>query len=163
MPLVLLVLALILTAIAFQRDLARQGVMEAGKLLVQVAPVLLPAFLLAGMASVLVSAEALSRWIGTEAGLRGLVLGTAAGAITPGGPFIAFPLLAVMLKAGASVGAVTAYLTSWALLGLHRVLAFEIPILGLRFTLTRMAASLLVPMLVGALAQVIWSLLPRTG
>jgi uncharacterized protein len=76
--------------------------------------------------------------------------------VTPGGPFVAFPLLAVLLQGGASVGAVTAYLSSWALLGLHRVIAFEIPILGWRFVAGRLVASLVFPVVIGWLAQVLW-------
>jgi uncharacterized membrane protein YraQ (UPF0718 family) len=66
----------------------------------------------------------------------------------------------VLLKGGASAGAVTAYLTSWALLGVHRIAAFEIPILGWRFVACRVAASLLVPVAVGWVAQAIWTRIP---
>jgi hypothetical protein len=55
---------------------------------------------------------------------------------------------------------VTAYLTSWALLGVHRIAAFEIPILGWRFVACRVAASLLVPVAVGWVAQAIWTRIP---
>jgi uncharacterized membrane protein YraQ (UPF0718 family) len=155
MILVLATLALIATALAFQRGVARHGFAETGKLLLQMGPVLLPAFVLAGMMTALVSPDTITQWLGREAGLKGLLVGTAAGALTPGGPFIAFPLLAVLLKGGASVGAVTAYLTSWALLGLHRVVAFEIPILGWRFVVVRLAVSFLAPPLIGFLAQLL--------
>jgi uncharacterized membrane protein YraQ (UPF0718 family) len=107
------------------------------------------------MVSVLISPETIAQWLGREAGLRGLLVGTVAGALTPAGPFIAFPLLAVLLKGGASVGAVTAYLTAWALLGVHRVVALEIPILGWRFALVRYVASLAIPVVTGSLAQVL--------
>jgi uncharacterized membrane protein YraQ (UPF0718 family) len=155
MILVLATLALIAIAFAFHRGVARQGIAETGKLLVQMGPVLLPAFVLAGMMTALVSPETITQWLGREAGLRGLLVGTAAGALTPGGPFIAFPLLAVLLKGGASVGAVTAYLSAWALLGLHRVVAFEIPILGWRFVAIRLAVSLAAPPIIGFFAQLL--------
>ena len=93
--------------------------------------------------------------MGGDTGLRGLLVGTAAGALTPAGPFLAFPLLAVLLKSGASIGAVTAYLTAWALLGVHRVAALEIPILGWRFALVRYIASLGAPVVIGFLAQLL--------
>jgi hypothetical protein len=129
---VLALIALLVTALAFQRGVGRQGLVESARLFVQMGPVLLPAFVLAGMM-------------------------TAAGALTPGGPFIAFPLLAVLLKGGASVGAITAYLSAWALLGVHRVIAFEIPILGWRFAAVRCIASLLAPVVIGFLAQLLSS------
>ncbi|HLV67352.1 MAG TPA: permease [Polyangiaceae bacterium] len=157
MILIITTVALIATVFAFHKGVARQGVAEGGKLLFQVGPVLLPAFLLAGMLSVLVSPESLAQWLGRGAGLRALLLGTAAGALTPAGPFVAFPLVAVLLKAGASVGAVTAYVTAWALLGVHRVVAMEIPILGWRFAVVRYTVSLAVPVLTGFLAHLLWT------
>jgi len=160
MIIVMTALALLATAFALHQGLARQGLFAGARLLVQVGPVLLPAFVLAGMASVLMNPETVAQWLGHEAGLRGLLVGTAAGALTPGGPFIAFPLLAVLLKSGASVGAVTAYLSACALLGVHRVIAFEIPILGWRFVLVRWIASLVAPILLGFLAQLLSTRLP---
>jgi uncharacterized membrane protein YraQ (UPF0718 family) len=157
MIIVLALLALLVTAVAFYRGVGRQGLAESLKLFLQMGPVLLPAFVLAGMMTALVSPETITQWLGREAGLRGLLVGTAAGALTPGGPFIAFPLLAVLLKGGASVGAVTAYLSAWALLGLHRVVAFEIPILGWRFAVVRLIASAAAPVGIGFLAQLLAS------
>lgn len=157
---VLLSLAAVATAFAFHKGVAREGFLESGKLLLQMGPVLLVAFVLAGMFSVLVSPDAIGNWLGRDAGFRGLLVGTLAGALTPAGPFVAFPLLAVLLKGGASVGAVAAYLTAWALLGVHRVAALEIPILGWRFVLVRYLVSLAAPMVIGFLAQLLSSKLP---
>jgi len=160
MLLVLLSFAAIATVFAFHKGVARQGLAESGKLIVQMGPVLLVAFVLAGMVSVLISPETIGDWMGREAGLRGLLVGTLAGALTPAGPFVAFPLLAVLLKGGASVGAVAAYLTAWALLGIHRVAALEVPILGWRFVLVRYLVSLAAPMVIGFLAQLLSTKLP---
>ncbi len=154
---IVLSLTLIATAFAVRQGVAREGASEALKLILQVGPVLLPAFVLAGMMSALISTDMIAQWLGREAGLRGLLAGTLAGALTPAGPFVAFPLLAVLLKGGASVGAVTAYLTAWALLGVHRVVALEIPMLGWRFALVRYLASLAVPVVTGFIVQVLWT------
>ena len=155
MLLVIMLLAAVATAFAFHKGVARQGIVESGNLVLQMGPVLLVAFVLAGMFSVLISPQIISDWMGGDTGLRGLLVGTAAGALTPAGPFLAFPLLAVLLKSGASIGAVTAYLTAWALLGVHRVAALEIPILGWRFALVRYIASLGAPVVIGFLAQLL--------
>lgn len=157
MLLLMVSLAAIVTFIAYRRGTMGAGFSQTAALLWQVAPVLIPAFILAGMVSVILPMENLTRWLGAEAGFRGLLLGTLAGALTPGGPFLAFPMLAVLLKGGVSVGVVTAYLTAWSLLGVHRILAFEIPILGLRFVAVRVAASIVAPVAMGFIAQVLWS------
>jgi uncharacterized membrane protein YraQ (UPF0718 family) len=155
--LIISALALVATAFALKHGVARQGLSEAMRLGWQMVPVLVPAFVVAGMMSALISADTIVAWLGRDAGFRGLLLGTVAGALTPAGPFVAFPLLAVLLKGGASVGAVSAYLTSWALLGVHRVIALEIPILGWRFAVARYLASLAFPIVIGFVAQLLSS------
>ncbi len=125
------------------------GVSEAAALLVSVAPQLALGFLLAGLATVLVPSEAVARLVGDESGVRGLLIATGAGALTPGGPFLQFPLVAALLRSGASEGAVAAYLTAWSLLGMQRVLVWELPVLGPTFATVRWTASLLLPLVVG--------------
>ena len=46
-----------------------------------------------------------------------------------------------------------ALITGWAILGFHRVIAWEWPVLGGRFILIRLLASGLLPILAGVLAQ----------
>lgn len=149
-------LALVLTALAYRKGLALEGAKEGVNLLVQVGPILIPAFILAGMATKVVPQEQLGQWLGHDSGLRGLAVGTVTGALTPGGPFMLFPILAVLLKAGTGVGVITAFLTSWSLLGIHRILAFEMPLMGWRYTLCRLIASAVFPIVIGFLSQQVW-------
>jgi len=51
---------------------------------------------------------------------------------------------------------VVAYLTAWSLLALHRLVAWEVPILGARFALLRFAVSILLPILAGLAVRLIW-------
>lgn len=121
-------------------------------LFVGVLPSLVLGFALAGFLHVLLPAELISRWMGQEAGARGLWVGTLAGSLTPGGPFTHFPILASFLAKGAAVGPICAYIAAWALLGLNRFLVWELPILGPRVALVRLSASLVFPPIIGALA-----------
>ncbi len=150
-------LALVLSILAYRKGVALEGAKEGVSLLIKVGPILVPAFILAGMASKLIPQEQLGQWLGQDSGLKGLALGTAAGALAPGGPFVLFPILAVLLKAGTGVGVITAFLSSWALLGMHRVLAFELPLMGWRYTLCRLAASAVFPIVIGFLSQEMWN------
>ncbi len=45
-----------------------------------------------------------------------------------------------------------AFIASWSILAIHRVLAYEIPLLGGRFTFVRIASSFMLPPLAGVLA-----------
>ena len=87
--------------------------------------------------------------MGDETGVRGLLVGTVAGMLTPGGPFTHFPILASFLSKGAAVGPVCAYIAAWALIGLNRFVVWELPILGPRVAGVRLLSSLAVPPIVG--------------
>ena len=65
------------------------------------------------------------------------------------------PLAAGMLRSGAAPPAVITFLASWSLLAVHRLFAWEIPILGTSFALTRWILCLILPVVVGALSRVL--------
>lgn len=122
-------------------------------LLRQFALLLVLSFLAAGIAEVLVPLEWVRRQLGPEAGVSSLALAALAGALTPAGPFTAMPIAAIFVRAGASTAAVLAYVTGWSLLAVHRLVAWEVPILGARFAATRFALSLVVPLAIGLIAR----------
>ncbi|WP_045216968.1 permease, partial [Desulfonatronovibrio magnus] len=127
----------------------------------KILPVLVVAFILAGMMEKIIPREFLAQILGWDSGFKGLLIGTFAGAIMPGGPFILFPMMAVLMSAGAGIGPLVAYLSSWALIGLHRVMIFEAPIMGWKFTLCRLGASLVFPVIIGYFADQIWRMYSR--
>lgn len=133
---------------AFETALAGDLELLAGML-----PRVIAALTVAGMVWVLLPREQFTRLIGSQSGLRGLAIATMAGIITPGGPASAFPLLAVIGSAGADRGALVAYITSWAMLGLQRILIWDLPFMGAEFSLTRFLVSLPLPILAGLIAR----------
>ena len=100
--------------------------------------------------------EKVSRSLGPNSGLKGLLIGTAFGAILPGGPFTAYPVAAALLTVGADFGATIAMVVSWTLIGYGRAVAWELPILGTDFTLWRIVISLPIPVLAGALGRFVY-------
>ncbi|MFH0765274.1 MAG: permease, partial [Calditrichota bacterium] len=140
-------LASLATIVAWRRSgqVALAGLKEGGNLFLTILPNLVFGFILAGMAVVLVPRELVSRWVGEGSGVKGLVAGTLLGAFTPGGPFAQFPLVASLFKMGAGVGPLAAYLSSWSLLGVNRIIVYEWPFLGAKFTMSRIVVSLLAP------------------
>ena len=150
------VLLAALVAIAWQRggsDLVRQGLSGGTVLLARYALLLVVSFLAAGFAEVLIPREWMRQTLGQESGLRGILIASAAGVVTPAGPFVAMPVAAVMLRSGAAPAAVVAFVTGWSLLALHRLVAWEIPILGARFALLRYAVCLALPIVAGLLTR----------
>jgi uncharacterized membrane protein YraQ (UPF0718 family) len=113
-------------------------------------------FLAAGLAETLMPRDWVSAALGEESGWKGLVVATLAGLITPAGPYISMPLAAGMLRSGAAPATIVAFLSAWSLLAIHRLVAWEIPILGAPFALTRWTLCLVLPVLAGALARIIF-------
>ena len=105
--------------------------------------------------------EKVSRSLGPKSGLKGLLIGTAFGAILPGGPFTAYPVAAALLTVGADFGATIAMVVSWTLIGYGRAISWELPIMGTDFTLWRIVISLPMPILAGALGRFVYARLHR--
>jgi hypothetical protein len=82
------------------------------------------------------------------------------GAAVPAGGIVAFPIALAIYKVGVGVPQLIAFLTSWAVFAVHRVLAFEIPFLGARFVALRFAASFLLPPLSGLIAEILARMMP---
>ena len=152
------VIAIALLFIGYQKGGGEHilGLKSAGNLLLQIIPLLIFAFIVAGMVQVLVPTEAISKWIGTESGLRGILIGTVAGGIAPGGPFISLPIAAALLRAGASIGTMVAFLTGWSLWAVTR-LPLEVGIMGWKFTLIRLACTFFFPPVAGWIANTLFS------
>jgi uncharacterized membrane protein YraQ (UPF0718 family) len=133
--------------------LVQRGFEGGGRLILRYALVIAVSFLAAGFAELLLPKAWMRGSFGETAGLRGILLASGLGVLTPSGPFIAMPTAAVMVRSGAATGPVVAYLTAWALLALHRFLAWEVPILGWRLAGLRYVVSLAVPVLAGLAAR----------
>ncbi len=123
------------------------------RLFLRFGAVLFLSFLVAGLAETLMPREWVSNALGEESGWKGLFLATAAGIVTPAGPFVSMPLAAGLLRSGAAPAPVVAFLAAWSLLAIHRLFAWEVPIMGASFAFTRWALCLFLPVMVGALAR----------
>jgi len=119
----------------------------------QILPNFLGAMLLAVFIPSLLPPNFMERLIGEGSGARGMLVGSVAGAATPGGPMTSFPLVLVLRSAGAGRAPLISYLTAWSTLGIHRILVWEIQLLGLEFALVRALASAPLGIIAGLLSR----------
>ena len=112
----------------------------------------------------LVAAECLGRLLprdyvaallGDQAGFFSTLFAAVVGSLLPGGPMVAFPLAIAFFRAGAGQAPLVALLTAWSLLAVNRTLLFEVPLMGPRFALARLAISAPLPILAGVLAAAV--------
>ncbi|KUO51947.1 MAG: hypothetical protein APF76_06850 [Desulfitibacter sp. BRH_c19] len=78
-------------------------------MILEVLPLIITAFLLAGMIQVLITKETINKWLGKDAGIKDIFLGAIAGALMPGGPYAFYPIAASFLISGAEIGTVLAF------------------------------------------------------
>ena len=149
-------LAVILFLIAYYKGEGQHivGMSSALRMTVQILPLLIFAFIVAGMVQVLVPQQLLSKWVGAESGMRGILIGTVTGALAPGGPYVSLPVAAGLLQAGAGVGTMVAFLTGWSLWAVSR-LPMEVGIMGWKFTLIRIASTFFFPPIAGLIGRMI--------
>lgn len=138
------------------------GLVQAAKMLQGVWFRLLLGLAMAGFIQVVVPSQVIARWMGEGSGIVGVLAATVLGALTPGGPYVSFPIIASLYQSGAGVGPLAAYLTAWGVIPLNRMLVWEIPFLGSSFTLARYAASCALPVAVGVVVPAIAEALARS-
>jgi len=131
------------------------GLKVALSMTIEILPLLIFAFIVAGMMQALIPNEIISKWIGEGSGLRGIFIGTVAGGIMPGGPYVSLPVAGGFLRTGASIGTIVAFLTGWSLWAIAR-LPMDIGILGWKFTLVRLACTFFFPPIAGLLANALF-------
>jgi uncharacterized membrane protein YraQ (UPF0718 family) len=155
---VMIVLALTFGIVAYLKDpgLPAVGARLGFSMLWFVLPRLVPALLLAGLLQVLVPQETVARYFGRQAGMRAIVLATLAGFVTPGGPMVTVPFMVALASSGMTLPPLVAYMTSWSLFGMQRIIAWEAPLLGWHFVAVRVVSSLAFPVLAGWLVAVFY-------
>jgi uncharacterized membrane protein YraQ (UPF0718 family) len=156
--LALVVILLVLAALAWWQggpELALEGLVLGGRTLLSAVPLLLAAFLIAGLVQALVTREMVSRWLGSQSGWRGIALACVGGALIPGGPYVYFPIAAALLKTGAGLGVLVAFVAAKNLWSVTRI-PVELALLGPRLTIVRQVVTFILPPLLGFLAEALF-------
>lgn len=151
--LALIVLLAILLVLALRQGqdfglITRRFIEQFGMLV----PRMLCALIAAGFIAQLLPKEAIAGLLGPEAGLWALPIAALAGLAIPAGPVIAFAIAAIFAKAGASTPALVTFVTAWSIFAIHRVMIYEIPLLGASFLRMRLVSVIWLPFAAGVLA-----------
>lgn len=151
--LVMVGLAIILLVIAFVRgkNVAIDGIKLAGASIWNNLALMLAGFLIAGLMQVLLPKELIATWLGNKVGFKAVLVGCVAGGLIPGSPYVVFPIVAGLYKAGAGLGAMVGFITAWSLWSVSR-LPVEIALIEPKVALIRYAITFIVPPVAGLLA-----------
>lgn len=151
---ILFALFLVLAGIAICKreapgPIVKRGIEQLAKLL----PRMVCALIAAGFVAELLPKALISALLGPEAGWLALPVAAATGLLIPAGPVITFAVAAVFAKAGATPAALITFVTSWSIFAAHRILIYELPLLGPSFFRMRVVSVFAIPFLAGALAM----------
>lgn len=151
--LILAVVAASLTAHTLWRNrgLALRGWALAVRSVREQLVLLLLAFVVAGYVEVLIPQHIVRQWLGTGAGLKGIIIASVAGGVLPMGPYVVLPILAALRAAGAGLATTVAFAVGWMMWSVGK-LPFELALLGPRFAIRRTLLYLAFPPLAGLLA-----------
>lgn len=134
----------------------RAGLKNAWQLaavMVRIAPFALFA---AMMVAQVIPNQFIASYIGPETGLQGMAIASVAGGFLPSGPFLSFPIALTLFHTGAGPAQLVSFITGWSVYALFRVTVWEIPMMGPRFVIIRLGASLVLPMVAGILAGMLF-------
>lgn len=129
---------------------------DAARLTLKQAPLILVIVTLAivgaGFIAEIIPTALVASAVGHETGFAGIVVAALVGCVLPGGPMIAFPIVITLARAGAGEAQMVAMISAWAVIAVHRLIAWEVPLLGLPFAIRRILVSAAFPVLIGVTA-----------
>ncbi len=141
---------------AFYRDKEKgiQSLKNAVKSFFRILPTVLIIIIAIGLILGFIPPEKISRFVGEQSGIFGVLLVGAVGSVLHIPALIAFPLGASMLDSGATVTAVAAFITTLTMIGVV-TLPMEIKVLGKKFALLRNGISFVIAIIIALLIGVI--------
>jgi len=137
----------LLVAFKKNKTKTKQAVIIAVKSFFRILPVVLIIIILIGLLLGFVPQTQISKIFGKHAGFRGVLLISLLGAILHMPALISFPLAASLLKSGASITSVTAFITTLTMIGTI-TLPLEIRELGKKIALLRNGISFIIAIII---------------
>ena len=114
---------------------------------------ILPAvMILMGIFSVFVPKEMVVKYLGKTAGIKAVFLGILMGALPTGPLYVAFPMASALLKKGAQISCIVAFLSAWACIKTPQELV-ELQFLGAKFMAARLILTIIFVVIMGILIE----------
>ncbi len=157
----LIPLMLIVYSIKRADGTLRTGLTRAFEQFVILIPRLLVAMIAAAFIVQLIPNHVISNYLSDNSPWIAIFIGSLTGLIIPAGPVVVFSMAASFANAGASTAALVAFITAWTIFALHRVVIYEVPLLGGSFVRLRLLVAFPLPLLAGALVIVSGALVER--
>jgi len=144
----------LVASLAKSKEKTLKACMIAKKAFLKTAPSLLVMLGIVGLTLGILTPETISKLVGAEAGIMATLIAAAVGAITLIPSLVAFPLAGSLLRSGATVMTISAFITSLVMVGMVTA-PMEVKELGKRFTLLRNGLGLFAALLIAFIMGVV--------
>ncbi len=144
----------LLIAFAKNKEKAIKSLKMAGKSFVKMLPMVFIIIIFIGLLLGFVPPEQISRFVGEQSGIGGVLIVGVVGAFMHIPALLSFPLAASILESGASITAVAAFITTLTMIGVI-TLPLEIKILGKKMALLRNGLSFAIAIIIAFIIGVI--------
>jgi len=138
------------------REKTKKAFKIAGKALLKTAPSLLAVLGIVGLTLGILTPETITKLVGAEAGFIATVFASLIGAVTLIPSLVAFPLAGSLMRSGATVMTISAFITTLVMVGVVTA-PMEIKVLGKKFTLLRNGLGFGAALIIAAIMGVILS------
>jgi len=144
----------LLIAFAKDKDKAIKSLKMAEKSFIRMLPMVFVIIIIIGLLLGFVPSEQISKFVGEQSGMKGILLVGVAGAVLHIPALLSFPLAASLLEEGASVSAVAAFITTLTMIGTI-TLPLEIKELGKKMAILRNGISFVIAIIIALIMGVI--------
>jgi len=149
----LLALCLVISIIK-SRQKTKKALRVAWKVFLKTVPSLLSVLGIVGLTLGILTPGTIARLVGSEAGFIATLVAAVIGAITLIPSLVAFPLAGSLLRAGATVMTISAFITTLVMVGLVTA-PMEIKALGKKFTLLRNGLGFVAALVIAGIMGVV--------
>ncbi len=149
----ILVIALVIS-LAKSKEKTKKACKVATKALLKTAPALLAMLGIVGLILGLLTPQKISSLIGAEAGFFATITAAVIGSLTLIPSLVAFPLAGSLLRSGATVMTISAFITTLVMVGIVTA-PMEMKVLGKKFTILRNGLGIIAALLIALLMGVI--------
>jgi uncharacterized membrane protein YraQ (UPF0718 family) len=149
----LLGISLVLSLVK-SREKTKKAFKVAGKALLKSAPSLLAVLGIVGLTLGVLTPDTISNLVGAEAGFMATIAAAVIGAVTLIPSLVAFPLAGSLLRSGATVMTISAFITTLVMVGVVTA-PMEIKTLGKKFTVLRNGLGFLVALIIAGIMGLI--------
>ncbi len=146
--------AALLMAFIKDRKKAIKSLKIAGKSFIRMLPMVFIIIIIIGLLLGFVPPDQISKFVGEQSGMTGVLIVGAAGAVLHIPALLSFPLASSLLEEGASVSAVAAFITTLTMIGTI-TLPLEIKELGKKMAILRNGISFVIAIIIALIMGVI--------